>query len=111
MKNSKIILISICIGFVIFWIFLKPPSPFNFFWVSLYATLFGTNNIITEGQFMYFFDILTAIIIIYGTFIYFKKKATKIVIHSLGGAYDKGFARAILDYAIAHSIAGCKYSL
>lgn len=24
----------------------------------------------------------------------------------MGGAYDKGFARAILDYAIAHGIAG-----
>ncbi len=74
MKKYKILMISIGIGFVIFWIFLKPPSPFNFFWVSLYGILFGTNNIITESQFIYFCDILIAIIITYAIFIYIKKK-------------------------------------
>ncbi len=55
MKKYKILMISIGISFAIFWIFLKPPSPFNLFWNSLYGTLLGMDTNITESTIRIFF--------------------------------------------------------
>ncbi len=67
MKKNIIIVISLGIGIIIFWFGMRPPSIYSYYPIELYYLLFGDkeNVIITEYRFIIIFDIISAMVISY----------------------------------------------